>query len=56
MRVALTFDLRSDYLGQGLNNEQLAEFDGEDTILAIEDALQRQGHSTSCSSFRPCPR
>ena len=46
MRVALTFDLRSDYLGQGLNDEQLAEFDGEDTILAIEDALQRQGHSS----------
>ncbi len=46
MRVALTFDLRSDYLGQGLNDEQLAEFDDEDTILAIDDALQRLGHST----------
>lgn len=40
MRVGLTFDLRSEYLAQGLTEEETAEFDSEETVSAIEDALR----------------
>ncbi len=43
MTIGLTYDLRSDYLAEGFSEEQTAEFDNEDTIIAIEGALQKMG-------------
>src|SRR5580704_4460712 len=39
MRIGVTYDLRSDYLAAGLSEEDTAEFDAEETIAAICDAL-----------------
>jgi D-alanine-D-alanine ligase len=44
MRVGVTYDLRSDYLAQGLGEEDTAEFDSEVTIAAICAALEALGH------------
>lgn len=44
MTIALTYDLRSDYADQGFTEEQLAEFDFDDTIEAIEASLIELGH------------
>lgn len=41
MRVGITYDLKSDYLKLGFSEEQAAEFDKEDTIIAIENSLQQ---------------
>ncbi len=46
MNIGLTYDLRSDYLKMGYGEEETAEFDRDDTILAIEDALGALGHTT----------
>ena len=46
MRIGLTFDLREDYAREGYNEEELAEFDEIETILAIETALSSLGHAT----------
>ncbi|MBF0290567.1 MAG: D-alanine--D-alanine ligase [Nitrospinae bacterium] len=46
MRVGLTYDLRKDYEGEGLDEEQLAEFDSPETIDALENAIRRMGHET----------
>lgn len=46
MRVGLTYDLRRDYEGAGLDEEQLAEFDSPDTIDALEGAIASLGHET----------
>ena len=46
MNIGLTYDLRSEYLGQGYTEEETAEFDREDTIEAIEKALAELGHRT----------
>lgn len=46
MKIGLTYDLRSEYLAAGFTEEQTAEFDREDTIAAIEQALESLGHST----------
>ncbi len=42
----MTYDLREDYLAQGYSPEQTAEFDGSDTIDAIEGALQDLDYKT----------
>ncbi|QDU65641.1 D-alanine--D-alanine ligase family protein [Engelhardtia mirabilis] len=42
--VGLTYDLRADYADLGLDEEQLAEFDGPETIAALERALAELGH------------
>ncbi|HNT57477.1 MAG TPA: hypothetical protein PKL99_06325, partial [Syntrophales bacterium] len=42
----MTYDLRSDYLALGMSEEKTAEFDREDTVFAIEDALRALGHET----------
>ncbi|MCA8928211.1 MAG: D-alanine--D-alanine ligase [Alphaproteobacteria bacterium] len=47
MRIGLTYDLRDDYHGLGLTEEQLAEFDSPETIAAIAGALQRRGHAVT---------
>jgi len=44
LRIGLTYDLRTDYLAQGYNEQQVAEFDSESTIDALEAALQHAGH------------
>jgi D-alanine-D-alanine ligase len=46
MRIGLTYDLRSEYLAQGYSEDETAEFDKEETIDAIEAALQGNGHRT----------
>ncbi|MBN2616339.1 MAG: hypothetical protein JXR71_11665 [Bacteroidales bacterium] len=44
MNIGITYDLRSDYLKMGYSEEETAEFDREDTIEAIEQALHTLGH------------
>ncbi len=44
MRIGLTYDLRDDYLKLGFDEQQVAEFDRADTIVAIEKALRAMGH------------
>ena len=46
MVVGLTYDLRSYYLKEGYSEEEIAEFDKESTIDAIEKALQKLGYET----------
>lgn len=45
MKVGITYDLRNEYLAQGFGEEETAEFDKEETIEAIESALQGLNHS-----------
>ncbi|MDR4509633.1 MAG: ATP-grasp domain-containing protein [Candidatus Brocadiaceae bacterium] len=44
MRIGLTYDLRDDYLAEGYSEIETAEFDGEDTIDALANAIQALGH------------
>ncbi|MFH0963106.1 MAG: D-alanine--D-alanine ligase [Planctomycetota bacterium] len=44
MRIALTYDLRSEYLALGWTEEEAAEFDSDSTIVAIEETLSQLGH------------
>jgi D-alanine-D-alanine ligase len=44
LKVGLTYDLREDYLREGYSHEDTAEFDKEDTILALEEAIRKAGH------------
>ncbi len=46
MKIGLTYDLRSEYLAMGYSEEETAEFDRDDTVSAIEEALQQLGHDT----------
>ncbi|MCG6983116.1 MAG: D-alanine--D-alanine ligase [Deltaproteobacteria bacterium] len=46
MKIGITYDLRKDYLAAGLGEEETAEFDSEETISAIDQALQDLGHRT----------
>ena len=46
MHVGLTYDLRSEYLAAGYDEDETAEFDRPDTIDALEDALRQLGHHT----------
>ena len=46
MRVGLTYDVKTDYAGWNLTEEELAEFDRPDTIDAIESALGGLGYET----------
>ncbi len=46
MFIGLTFDLKSFYLSQGYLPDQVAEFDSEETISAIENTLNMLGHQT----------
>ncbi|MBI9078801.1 MAG: D-alanine--D-alanine ligase [Pseudodesulfovibrio sp.] len=45
MNIGMTYDLKDDYLKQGLSHEEAAEFDSEVTIFGIESALQSLGHT-----------
>ena len=44
MKIGVTYDLRDDYRALGLSEEDTAEFDAEETIAAICDALRALGH------------
>jgi D-alanine-D-alanine ligase len=46
MRIGLTYDLRSDYLAEGYGEIETAEFDRDETIVAIEKALAALGYTT----------
>jgi len=46
MKIGLTYDLRSAYLAEGYGEEETAEFDRDDTIDAIEQALVTLGYET----------
>ena len=46
MIIGLTYDLRQEYLAAGYSEEQTAEFDRPDTIVAIDLALIQMGHQT----------
>ena len=44
MKIGLTYDLRSEYLALGYSEEDTAEFDRDDTIESISNALRQLGH------------
>jgi D-alanine-D-alanine ligase len=46
VRIGISYDLRQDYLQQGLSEEDTVEFDCVETIQAIESALATLGHQT----------
>jgi len=46
MTVGLTYDLRSDWLAAGYSELETAEFDREETVAAIEAAVQAEGCAT----------
>lgn len=46
MIIGITYDLRDDYLALGYSEEETAEFDKLDTVIAIEQALRGQGFET----------
>jgi len=46
MEVGITYDLQSDYLAEGMSEEEAAEFDRLDTIEAIDDTLRGLGFMT----------
>jgi D-alanine-D-alanine ligase len=46
MLIGLTYDLKAEYLSQGFTADEVAEFDSEETISGIEQALQELGHQT----------
>jgi len=44
LTIGLVYDLRSDYLAEGYSEAEVAEFDSESTIAALEQALCSLGH------------
>ncbi len=44
MLIGMTYDLRSVYLAEGYTAEETAEFDSEETVDALAEALHRLGH------------
>jgi D-alanine-D-alanine ligase len=46
LSIGLTYDLKDDYLAAGFSPEQVMEFDSEDTVVGLEDALRALGHTT----------
>jgi D-alanine-D-alanine ligase len=46
MKVGITYDLKDDYIKLGFKGEEIAEFDTEDTISGIENALIKSGFET----------
>lgn len=46
MKFGLTYDLRSWYLDRGFSMEDTAEFDKQETVDALENALKIMGHET----------
>jgi D-alanine-D-alanine ligase len=44
MKIALVYDLRTEYLAQGYSAEQVAEFDSIETVDALAASLTRLGY------------
>jgi D-alanine-D-alanine ligase len=44
LRIALAYDLKSDYLAAGFSPEAVMEFDDDATVAALADALTALGH------------
>ena len=44
LKIGMTYDLRSDYLREGFTEDQVAEFDTDSTIDAIEATLRDLDH------------
>ncbi|MDR2400038.1 MAG: D-alanine--D-alanine ligase [Deferribacteraceae bacterium] len=44
MRIGFTYDLKDDYLAEGLSEEAAAEFDSLITVNSIADAIRGIGH------------
>ncbi|KWT78137.1 D-alanine--D-alanine ligase family protein [Candidatus Magnetominusculus xianensis] len=47
MNIGLTFDLRKTYEAMGFSKEETAEFDSEETIDYLEEAIKNAGHRVS---------
>lgn len=45
LRMALCYDLKEDYLAEGLTDEEVMELDDEETIDGIANALRALGHT-----------
>ena len=46
MKIGLTFDLRSWYIDRGYSMEDTAEFDKQETVDALDEALRKMGYET----------
>jgi D-alanine-D-alanine ligase len=46
MKIGLTYDLRSWYIDRGYSMEDTAEFDKQETVDALDQALVKMGHET----------
>ena len=46
MKVGLTYDLRSWYTDRGYSMDETAEFDKQETVDALDNALKLMGHET----------
>jgi D-alanine-D-alanine ligase len=46
MKIGLTYDLKDYYLAKGYTKEEVAEFDVEETVEAIEKVLKERGFKT----------
>jgi D-alanine-D-alanine ligase len=46
MKVGLTYDLRSWYIDRGYSMDETAEFDKQETVDALQDALKKMGYDT----------
>src|SRR5436305_1613416 len=44
LRIGLTYDHKEDYLAAGFSQEEVMEFDGEETIAGLERSLGELGH------------
>jgi len=44
--IGLVYDLRGDYLAEGFDEQEVAEFDMDDTIDALEGAIRSLGYVT----------
>ncbi len=44
MKIALAYDLQEDYIKQGFSKEQAAEFDQQETIDALAEAIIKAGN------------
>ena len=42
--IGLCYDLKADYLKAGFSPAEVMEFDDEETIIGLEDALFQLGH------------
>lgn len=47
MHIALSYDLREDYLACGYSPEMAAEFDSQETVDALASAIARHGHDVT---------